>query len=161
VFSGNRGNYTEKDLHDCVDDYGKSKSLGENLNNTNIRTSIIGEELFNKKSLIEWVKSNKNSTINGFSNHFWNGVTCLELAKFIEILINENNFWKGTKHIFSPESVSKYQLVNLINDVYNLDIKINKIEHNYCNRLLNSQYDLVKITSLGDQLQQQKEFNIF
>ncbi len=30
VFSGNDGFYTEDSLHDCLDDYGKSKSLGEN-----------------------------------------------------------------------------------------------------------------------------------
>ncbi len=59
VFSGVRGGYIETDAHDCLDDYGKSKSLGENQSIMNIRTSIIGEEKFNKKSLLEWVISNK------------------------------------------------------------------------------------------------------
>lgn len=161
VFSGNRGNYTETSPHDCLDEYGKSKSLGENNNITNIRTSIIGEEVCNKKSLIEWVKSNKNSKINGYTNHYWNGITCLELSKFIEKIIIENNFWKGTRHIFSSEDVNKYQLVSYINEIYNLNIDIAPIEEKYCNRLLRSNFNFDKIKNLKEQLQELKEFNIF
>jgi hypothetical protein len=51
------------------------------LDQTIIITSIIGEENFNKLSLIEFIKSRKNNTINGYINHHWNGVTCLQLAK--------------------------------------------------------------------------------
>ena len=51
VFSGLVGGYNENAAHDCLDDYGKSKSLGENENITNIRTSIIGEEKQNKKKI--------------------------------------------------------------------------------------------------------------
>jgi dTDP-4-dehydrorhamnose reductase len=117
VFSGSRGLYVETDKHDCLDDYGKSKSLGENPLLTTIRTSIIGEEKSNKKSLLEWVISNRNKTIDGYDNHLWNGVTCLELSKFISEMIENNNFWEGVKHIFSPSTLSKYELVNIINDV--------------------------------------------
>ena len=42
---------------------------------------------FGKKSLLEWVISKKNSTINGFINHFWNGVTCLTLSNIIKNII--------------------------------------------------------------------------
>jgi dTDP-4-dehydrorhamnose reductase len=108
VYSGNKGNYVEDDYHDCLDEYGKTKSLGENKDLTIIRTSIIGEEIDNKKSLIEWVKSQSNKTINGYVNHLWNGVTCLELSKYISDIIFTNNFWVGVKHIFSPKTVSKY-----------------------------------------------------
>lgn len=126
VFSGNKGNYNENDLHDCTDEYGKSKSLGENLNLTNIRTSIIGEEQQNKKSLLEWVKSNKYKSIDGYENHLWNGVTCLELAHIIEMIIAKRNYWNGVRHIFSPNTVSKYELLSIINNIYDLNITINK-----------------------------------
>jgi len=128
VFDGYKGNYNESDIHDCIDDYGKTKSLGENKELTIIRTSIIGEEINNKKSLVEWVKSNSNKSVDGYSNHLWNGVTCLELAKFIDELILKNNFWSGVNHIFSPNTVSKYELVSIINEVYNLNITIDKKE---------------------------------
>ena len=63
VFSGKDGGYNEDSPHDCVDEYGKSKSLGENENLTIIRTSIIGEEIRNKKSLLEWICSKSNSDV--------------------------------------------------------------------------------------------------
>jgi dTDP-4-dehydrorhamnose reductase len=162
VFSGKEeSGYTENSLHDCLDDYGKSKSIGENENNTNIRTSIIGEERYNKKSLIEWIKSNKNKTINGYSNHLWNGVTCLELSKLIHKIISENLFWTGTKHIHSPNTVSKYELTSMINEIYELNIHIDKIEtKDNCFRNLSSLYDFPIIKDLYTQIKEQKEFKI-
>ena len=123
VFSGKDGNYNELSLHDEINDYGLSKSLGELCNATIIRTSIIGEEQTNKRSLLEWVKSNKHQTINGFTEHFWNGVTCLQLAKIIYQIIDQNIYWRGVRHIFSPRSVNKYELVSMINKIYNLAIE--------------------------------------
>src|SRR5579885_1740906 len=58
VYSGKKGNYIENDFHDEISIYGMSKSLGEPYNCTVLRTSIIGEEKFNKRSLLEWVKTN-------------------------------------------------------------------------------------------------------
>ena len=43
VFSGKIGNYNENSIHDEINDYGMSKSLGELCKATIIRTSIIGE----------------------------------------------------------------------------------------------------------------------
>jgi len=161
VFSGSKGFYTESDLHDCTDDYGKSKSLGENEELTIIRTSIIGEEINNKKSLLEWVKSQTNKTIDGYTNHIWNGVTCLELCKIIDNIIINNNFWKGVKHIFSPNYVSKYDLICMINDIYNLNITINKKEtENHCIRTLSSNYDYFFVNDLIEQLKEIKSFKL-
>ena len=77
VFSGKKGNYSENDLHDEDNSYGLSKSLGEPFGATMIRTSIIGCELYNKKSFLEWVLSNNHNSIQGWDNHLWNGITCL------------------------------------------------------------------------------------
>jgi dTDP-4-dehydrorhamnose reductase len=55
-------------------------------------------------------------------------VSCLTLANLIKYTIDNNNFWKGVKHIFSENIVSKYDLCCYINEVYNLNIKINKYE---------------------------------
>ena len=128
VYDGSKGKYSENDIHTTKNIYGITKSLGEPEETTIIRTSIIGEELTNKKSLIEWIKSNKNGEINGYINHYWNGVTCLTLANFIKNIIDNNNFWKGVKHVFSEDIVSKYDLCYYINEIYNLNIKINKYE---------------------------------
>jgi dTDP-4-dehydrorhamnose reductase len=162
VFSGKDGKYNENSIHDEINDYGLSKSLGELCKATIIRTSIIGEEVNNKRSLLEWVRTNSGKEINGYINHFWNGVTCLQLAKIVEKIIVENKFWNGVRHIFSPKSVSKYELISMINKVYNLDIKINKVEtKNSVNKTIKSIYDNdFLIPELFQQIEELKYFNI-
>ena len=127
VFNGLKGDYLKNDIHTANNLYGITKSLGEPYNATVIRTSIIGEEVFGKKSLLEWVKSNKNGKICGYLNHTWNGITCLTLAKIISEIIEKNLFWKGVQHICSPNIVNKYELCCYINEIYNLNINIKGI----------------------------------
>ena len=160
VFSGINGKYDELSIHDSKEIYGISKSLGEVDQVTIIRTSIIGEEIRNKYSLLEWIKSNKGKEINGYVNHFWNGVTCLELAKVIEYMIRNNYFWKGVRHIYSPEIVSKYELITMINEIYELDIKLHKCETEKCDRSLMSIYDILmfKIKPLREQIRELRYF---
>lgn len=164
VFSGKDGNYCESSIHDETSDYGLSKSLGELCDATIIRTSIIGEELLNKRSLLEWTKSNANKEINGYVNHYWNGVTCLELSKIIYKIINENIYWKTPYHLFSPTSVTKYELVSLINEIYNLNINI----HEFNDILMidktlttNNQpiIDIFNIQELKQQIIEMKNYN--
>ncbi len=162
VFDGTIGNYNENSPHTETNDYGISKSLGENCDATIIRTSIIGEEEYNKKSLLEWVRSNKNGTIDGYNNHYWNGLTCLELAKVVEYMINNNIFWKGVRHIFSPNILSKCELVNMINEIYLLNIKINiSNTNNNINKTLSSIYEpFYKIKNLEDQIKELYNFKM-
>lgn len=164
VFSGKDGKYNENAKQDETNDYGISKSLGELCNGTIIRTSIIGEELRNKRSLLEWVKSNKNKEINGYTNHLWNGITCLELAKIIDKMIAKNIFWKGIRHIYSPIPVSKYELVSIINEKYNLNIKINSFKTDKSiDKTLTTIYETNKIFNipiLNEQIREMKEYTI-
>ena len=55
VYSGAQGAYVETDLHDALDVYGKTKSLGEcqEPNVYHLRCSIIGPEPKDFKFLIE------------------------------------------------------------------------------------------------------------
>jgi len=124
VFSGAKGGYTENDTPDATTDYGISKIGGEPQGSTVIRTSIIGEEKKGKKSLLEWVKEQDGKTIKGFTTHMWNGVTCWQLSKVIRQIIEQKNFWKGVRHVCSPEPVSKYELVRIIIEVYKLNIML-------------------------------------
>ena len=161
VFSGKTGNYDENSVHDEINDYGMSKSLGELCKATIIRTSIIGEEINNKRSLLEWVKSNKDKTINGFTNHYWNGVTCLELSKIIKKIIDENLYWVDIRHIYSPRMVSKYELVSIINNIYDLNTTINEYKTDETiDKTLTSIYNnnLFKIPDLLVQIKEQKNY---
>jgi len=165
VFSGANGNYNENDVHDETNNYGVSKSLGEfGYNHTIIRTSIIGEESKNKYSLLEWVKSHSNTTMNGYMNHYWNGVTCLQLADIILNMINKNIWWSGVRHIYSPTSVSKYELVNLINDIYELNNTVDIVNTDIpINKTLTSIYDtsnMFHIPELKAQLKMLRDFSI-
>ena len=157
VFSGKEGKYNELSVHDDINDYGVSKSLGELCYGTIIRTSIIGEEETYKRSLIEWVKSNKNGIINGYVDHWWNGVTCFQLAKIIYKIINENLYWNGVRHIYSPETVNKYQLCKIINDVFELNIEIKQYNTDKVDKSITTIYhtnDLFNIPELEIQIKE-------
>ena len=176
VFSGQDGKYNEDAKHDEMDVYGRTKSLGEPENCSVLRTSIIGEE-FNRKSrcLLEWVKSSKDKKVNGFTNHHWNGVTCLQLAKVIEEIINKNLWWDGVRHVFSPKDMNKAELVRLISDVYELNITVKEkrdpmvgwtplrranTNEYFMDRTLRSKYNLFKIPDVEIQLKDLREYTV-
>jgi dTDP-4-dehydrorhamnose reductase len=161
VFSGLKGGYTEKDIHDETNNYGVSKSLGEICNATIIRTSIIGEES-RKYSFLEWVRSNENGKINGYTNHYWNGITCLELAKIINEIIDKKMYWIGVKHIFTPKIYSKYDMAVIINEVYNLNIEIIEYTSQCVNKSLSTIFNesLFNIPDLHHQIMQMRNFNL-
>ena len=158
------GLYTEESCANETSDYGMSKSLGEYCSGTIIRTSIIGEELINKRSLLEWVRSNKNKSIKGYSNHMWNGVTCLQLAKIIEQIIYMDKYWDGVCHVYSPISVSKYELVEMISEIYELNCIIEPMETPVSiNKTISSVYPLNKqlhIPHLYTQIQEMEQYDL-
>jgi dTDP-4-dehydrorhamnose reductase len=160
VYTGSKGSYDENDKYDVSDVYGMSKAIGEPNNCTVIRTSIIGEEVNQGRSLVEWVKSSANTTVNGFTNHYWNGVTCLQFAKVCEELIMTNNFWVGIKHIHS-NTLNKQELVETISDVYGLSITVTPVETAVsCDRSMSTIHDTgIKVPTLKQQIEEMKEFS--
>ena len=121
VFNGSRGNYNENDAHDAKDIYGKTKSLGEyqGKNILIIRSSIIGHEIENKNSLLEWfLAHNKNSTLNGFINHHWNGVTTYHFAKLCLNIIEQDSLISGNFHLVPKNKVTKFQLLQTLKNEY-------------------------------------------
>ena len=120
VYSGNKGNYSETDSFDPIDVYGQTKASGEisHPNLLNLRVSVVGRELLTSVELLSWVLSHSNNaSINGFSNHIWNGVTVLQLSKLINGIINNDYFTPGTHHLIPSGKVSKYELIKLIADL--------------------------------------------
>jgi dTDP-4-dehydrorhamnose reductase len=127
VFSGREGNYDENSPHDALDDYGKSKSLGEPKNCMVLRTSIIGPEVHNHYSLLAWVLQQGGKEINGFTNHDWNGITTLQFAKVCDQIIKNNLYKEEMYHIHSPSKVNKFELVSMINYNYSVGAEIHPI----------------------------------
>lgn len=134
VFDGIKGNYTETDNHNATDVYGKTKSLGEvnKPNFLNIRCSIIGPEIKGKLSLLEWFLSNHDGNeILGFDHHLWNGITTLQFAQLCEQIIVNKDFENyinisNPLHYVINETVSKYELLNIFNSVFNKSVQIKK-----------------------------------
>ncbi|MEO8512358.1 MAG: SDR family oxidoreductase [Ignavibacteria bacterium] len=162
AYSGSKGNYNENDFYDAGDLYGISKVAGESSDCMNLRTSIIGPEKNTSRSLLGWVFSQKGKTVNGFTNHMWNGVTTLQLAGIIEEIIENNLYQPGLFHIHSPDARSKYELVKMISDIFGLNITVTPKEGSeFCDRTLSSIYPLNEKLSkrkIEDQLVELKNF---
>lgn len=157
VFSGISGFYVEDSQHDCLDEYGKSKSIGEPKNCMVLRTSIIGEEVHSYSSLISWVKTQNNKEIFGYTNHLWNGMTTKQYGKCCLKIIQEELYEDNLFHLHSDD-ISKYDLVSLICDRFDLNIKINKkVVKSSCNRTLRTKKelnDILKIPNIKKQIQE-------
>ncbi|MGH4120169.1 dTDP-4-dehydrorhamnose reductase family protein [Clostridium sp.] len=124
VFSGDTGNYNETSVPDGKDLYAKTKILGEINNNKDltVRTSIIGPELKqNGTGLFHWFMK-QNVTVIGYSKVIWSGVTTLQLGKCLDLMI-ENDL-NGLYNLTSKASISKYDLLKIINCVFDKNIII-------------------------------------
>lgn len=162
VYLGTTGNYDEDSFNDSQTNYSLSKTIGEKSNGTIIRVCLLGDEKeSNKNNFLGWLKINKNNEIYVEDNHYLNCITYLEFCKLIEKIIGENLFWNGIRHIYSPKQISKFELANLINDIYQLNLKINKLQTEKIDRTLNTKYDNnYNISDLDKQLIELKQFEL-
>ena len=117
VFSGNKGMYTEDDIADAVDLYGRSKYLGEVAGSSScltLRTSIIGRELGSRNGLLEWFLANRGKTVKGYSLAIFSGFTTVALARIIADVIDKCTYLDGLWQV-SSDPISKYELLCMIN----------------------------------------------
>lgn len=160
VFSGmdpsDRG-YWEDDLHTATDVYGRSKSLGEPISTAMVlRTSILGREIQKQASLVAWVQSQAGQMVNGYVNHFWNGITTTTYAECCRNIIDNDRWVQGLFHIFSPNSVTKCELVRMISRALNLHVDVVPVAADpWCDRCLGTHKDLCEqlhIPELSEQM---------
>ena len=163
VFSGRRGNYSELDAVDCTDMYGLSKAAGEPALAMVLRATIVGEEDNSSRSLLAWVKSKAGAELSGYINCFWNGITTLKLAQIIDDILARKLYQPGVYHLYSPRSLSKHELILLINEVYDLGIEVIPVASDQpANRTLTSIRGLVQklgIEPIEEQLGELREFH--
>jgi dTDP-4-dehydrorhamnose reductase len=128
VFSGKKGLYQEDSYRDADDIYGRSKALGEVVNeeDVTIRTSIIGPELkLDGEGLFGWLMK-QTGEVNGFTASIWSGVTTLELAKSIEEILSSKI--TGLYHLTNSYGISKYELLKIIAHTFELnDVTISPV----------------------------------
>ena len=123
-----KGPHDEKDTPNANDLYGMSKMFSEIIDDYNltIRTSITGPEIKMKSGysgLMHSFITNKNFN-KGYTNIMWNGVTTLELAKFIENIIDKE---VGLINYYTKNEASKYNIISIMNKVFNINRKIEPI----------------------------------
>lgn len=132
VYSGEKGAYKETDLHDAIDVYGKTKSLGETYeaNVHHLRCSIIGPEISAHVSLMDWfLGQEQNSSVNGYTNHQWNGVTTLHYARLCQGIIKSNLGLAHIQHIVPGNLISKANLLRAFANEFNRkDITVVDVE---------------------------------
>lgn len=117
VYSGSDGNYDENSLKNATDLYGLSKIAGETeLQNTLLlRSSFIGREVKTKVEFLEWILGHdKTERVTGYTNHFWNGLTVLQIARIISGIIKSGSCQPGLQHLVPKNSLSKYELASQI-----------------------------------------------
>lgn len=124
IFSGNRGGYNEKDIPDATDLYGRAKLLGEVDGHrcVTLRTSIIGHDSKLQNGLVGWLLS-QEGTCSGFSGAIFSGFPATVLARIIRDYVLTNSNLEGVYHLAS-EPISKFTLLQLIAEIYNIDITI-------------------------------------
>jgi dTDP-4-dehydrorhamnose reductase len=139
VFSGSRGNYSEDDITDATDLYGKSKNLGEVIDDNclTLRTSIIGHELGTSHSLIDWFLSNRGGRVKGFANAIYSGFPTIVFAAIIDNLLRNYSKLTGLYHV-SGDPISKYDLLQLVNEAYSANVTIERDEEFKIDRSLDS-----------------------
>jgi dTDP-4-dehydrorhamnose reductase len=138
VFSGLRGGYTEADIPDPVDLYGRTKLLGE-LNRPHcltLRTSIIGWQLNTFSSLLSWFALQRGQRIKGYQQAIYSGFSTRVLAGLISDLIETRPDLSGLYQVAS-QPISKFDLLLALREKLGWDdIQIEPDDHFYCDRSL-------------------------
>lgn len=128
VFDGlDSSPYTEQSEKSPVDLYSLTKSLGEPSDRALVlRTSVIGPEIYNFVSFLEWVKKQKGDTVDGFTKSVWNGITTKQFGKVIDMIVSARSNYPetGLYHIFST-AVTQFEMIDKIAKKYKIGLTIN------------------------------------
>lgn len=135
VFDGKVGNYTESSLTTAEDIYGRTKALGEiNYHHTlTIRSSFIGQELFDKTELLDWFLAQKGKQIKGYTHTFYSGVSTIFMARVVKNIISNFKNLNGLYQLAPEKPISKFELLCIAKDSFNINVEIIPDElHSHC-----------------------------
>lgn len=140
VFSGRRGRYTEADLSDAEDIYGRTKFLGEPDGAGNatltIRSSVVGREIASHThGLFEWFLGQSGKSVQGFTRAIFTGFTTIEMSNIVAMALANPEPLRGTYHVASAP-VNKFDLLCLFRDIGGHQIDIQPDESFRCDRSL-------------------------
>jgi dTDP-4-dehydrorhamnose reductase len=129
VFSGKKTKCLESDHPDAEDVYGQTKRMGEPSYGLTIRCSIIGPERHSFSGLMEWFLTNPSTAIFGYTDSYWNGLTTYELSIIILERIQHNDIPNRIIHHYSENTITKYDLLQQLNQVFGKEKTIHPKEN--------------------------------
>ena len=139
VFVGTKGAYTERDVADAHDLYGRSKLLGEVDRDgcLTIRTSMVGREIRTSRGLLEWFFSHRGEIVPGFSRARFSGLTTTELSRVIAAIVRRHPDLRGVWHV-AGDPINKFDLLSIVNDAFGLGCVLRADESFVCDRTLDA-----------------------
>lgn len=145
VFSGSRPvyPYRKTDIPDATDLYGRSKALGELCSDYGamvVRTSFIGFE----HGLLDWLLQQKGE-IEGWERAYWTGSTVYEVAKRLLDL----QFKSGVYHLSTSLCYTKYGVLKVLKEAFNVDVSIKRTREPSINRALAPDYEISGLYDTG------------
>lgn len=131
VFDGIKGEYTERDEINPINVYGHTKYAGEiealkKEGAIVARTNIFGWNIQEKFSLAEWCinELSEKRIINGFTDVYFSSIYTFDLADILcEAIMRDI---KGVYHMASSSSMSKYDYLVKIAELFKLDKRLIK-----------------------------------
>lgn len=162
VFSGARGYYSESDLPDPLDIYGRSKLLGEVSGGycLTLRTTFYGLSSGNR-GLVDWLLAQRGGHVKGFKNYIFSGLFMGAVASAIIAIISKPVFPSGLYHLGGP-AISKFDLLTMVSERFGLGITVEPVFAPIVNRSLDSSrfwkmigQDMPQSTSMIDEMQRE------
>jgi dTDP-4-dehydrorhamnose reductase len=117
--------YTEDDASDALDLYGRTKFLGETSGEgaLTVRTSLVGREVETKSGLVEWFLAQRGGQVKGYRRAIFTGLTTERMCHIVVSLLRDLPELHGTIHV-SSDPISKYELLLLLREAYDIDVDI-------------------------------------
>jgi dTDP-4-dehydrorhamnose reductase len=140
VFSGSRGMYTEDDVPDAFDLYGRSKLLGEVADRDNtvtLRTSIIGWQLGAPTGLVAWFGEHRHEALKGYTRAVFSGLTTRALTEVVRDVVMPDASLSGLWQV-SVEPIDKFTLLTTLAGKLGWDVDITPVDEPAIDRSLDS-----------------------
>ncbi len=133
------GGYTEADVTNATDLYGRTKALGEvaGPGALTLRTSIIGRELAGASGLVEWFLSRRGATADGYRGAIFSGFTTAALSAIVLQLVLGHPALEGLYHVSAP-AIDKLALLGRLNEAFAAGVTITPRDEPRIDRSLDS-----------------------